>query len=293
MTPAYASTLGLRVRKTDIETKKIDESPLETFGMVIARFSLQDKLGRARFFQETFLLANTSMEVILGMPFLTLSGADFRFAESKLEWRSYNAAEALATTRRVEIINKMEFASGALYPEDETLVVHVASLSSIIHPSRKALIASVEVGEVTVPIEYSDFVDIFSSDSAAELLEHISINNHPIDLIKGQQPPYGPIYSLGPVELEILKTYIETNLASGFISPFMSPAGAPILFVCKKNRSLRVCVNYQGLNDLTIKNRYPLLSIGKSLDRLVRVNHFTQLDLTNAYHRMRIRDGDK
>ena len=105
-----------------------------------------------------------------------------------------------------------------------------------------------------VPAEYSDFADVFSPDLAFELPEHNGINDHVIELVKGQQPPYGPIYSLGPVELETLKAYIETNLANGFISPSKSPVSAPILFDRKSDDSLRLCVDYQGLNNLTIKN---------------------------------------
>ena len=69
MHPAYAAKLGLRVRETDVGAQKIDGSHLDTFGMVIAGFSVEDKLGKVRFFQETFLLANISLEVVLGMPF--------------------------------------------------------------------------------------------------------------------------------------------------------------------------------------------------------------------------------
>ncbi len=95
------------------------------------------------------------------------------------------------------------------------------------------------------------------------------------------------------MELETLKAYIENILASGFIRPFKSPAGAPILFDKKPDGSLRLCKDYQGLNNLTIKNWYPLPLVGESLDRLGRARRFTQLDLTNAYHQMRIREGDE
>ena len=124
--------------------------------------------------------------------------------------------------------------------DDETFVVHMAALSvgSNVHPSRQAQIASLDVEEVTIPAEYLDYTDVFSPDSAAELPEHTGINDHPIDLIDDKQPPYGPIYSLGPVELETLKTYIKTNLANGFIRPSKSPVGAPILFIRKKDGSL-------------------------------------------------------
>ncbi len=116
---------------------------------------------------------------------------------------------------------------------------------------------------------------------------------HPIDLVDNKQAHYGPIYSLRPVELETLKTYIETSLASGFIRPSKSQAGVPILLVRKKDGSLRLCVNYQGFNNPTIKNRYLLPLIGESLNRLGCAKRFTQLNLTNAYHWMRIREGDK
>ena len=119
------------------------------------------------------------------------------------------------------------------------------------------------------------------------------MNEHAIELKESKQPPFEPIYSLGPIELETLKTYIEINLANGFIRPFKSPARASILFNRKPDGSLRLCVDYQGLNNLTIKNRYPLPLIGESLDQLGRAKQFTQLDLTNAYYRMRICEGDE
>ena len=114
MTPGYVSKLGLKVRPTDVGAQKNDGSTIETFGMVLASFQVEDKLGRTCYFQKTLLLADISMVVVLGMPFLTLSNADIQFAEKELIWRSYTAAEALPTTKRVEIINKKEFAKAAL-----------------------------------------------------------------------------------------------------------------------------------------------------------------------------------
>ncbi len=126
-----------------------------------------------------------------------------------------------------------------------------------------------------------------------ELLENTGMNEHTIELIDGKQPPYKLIYAFSPVELETLKTYIETYLKTGVIRPFKSPTGAPILFDNKPNGSLYLCVNYRGLNNLTIKNQYPLSLIGESLDRLGRAKRFTQLDLTSAYHRIRIQESDE
>ena len=239
--------------------------------------------------------------VVLVMPFLTLSGADVDFSGRELRWRTYTTKEVLPTTKRVELVGKKKFAAAVLDPEHETYIVHVASLYSTLfrsfddHPSREPQISGliVEKAPTKVPAEYLDFADVFFPDLVTKLPEHIEINTHIIDLEEGKQPPYGPIYSLGSVELESFKTYIETNLANGFIRPSKSPAGAPILFDKKQDGSLRLCVDYRGLNNITIKNRYPLPLVGESLDCLGRAKRFTQLDLTSAYHRIRIKEGDK
>ena len=119
------------------------------------------------------------------------------------------------------------------------------------------------------------------------------MNKHIIKLIEGKQPPYRPIYALTLLELEILKTYIETHLKPGFIRPFKSPTGAFILFDKKLDGSVCLYVDYWGLNNLTIKNCYPLPLIGKALDRLGQAMQFTQLDLMGVYHRIRIWEDDK
>ena len=123
--------------------------------------------------------------------------------------------------------------------------------------------------------------------------EQTDLNEHAIELEEHKQPPYGPIYSLGPVELETLKAYIKTHLKTGFIRLSKFPAGVLILFDKKPDGSLCLCVDYRGLNNLTIKNQYSLPLISESLDQLGRVKRFTQLDLTSAYHQMRIKEGNE
>ena len=266
----------------------------------------QDKNGRPRFFQETFLMADTKFEVVLGMPFLKISNADIAFGEGTLMWRSCTTNEALPTTKQVQLVDPKEFVIAALDADSETFVVHVAIREQeemAMNPDRKAQIeaqSGAQVGALLfdeapteVPAEYSDYSDVFLVENAAELRKNTGMNEHAIELEEGKQPLFGPIYSLGPVELETLKTYIKTNLANDFIRPSKSPARAPILFNWKPDRSLRFCVDYRGLNNITIKNRYLLPLIGESLDRLGQAKRFTQLDLINAYHRMKICEGDE
>ena len=84
MHPAFAKRLGFVVRTTNVGAQKIDGTTLETYGMVVAAFSVTDQADRVRFFEETFLVANVSPDVVLGMPFLTLSGADVDFPNREL-----------------------------------------------------------------------------------------------------------------------------------------------------------------------------------------------------------------
>ena len=197
----------------------------------------------------------------------------------------------------MKIIDKKEFVAALLNVEDETFVLHVAALVELttmpIYSSRQAQVVLLTSKKTGILAKYSNFSNVFSSDSAAELPEQTGINNHSINLLDDKQSSYGLIFSLGLIELEMLKTYIKTNLASSFIRPFKSLAGATILFVWKKNTSLHLYIDYQGFNNLIIKNRYLLLLIGKSLDCLGCAKHFTQLNLTNAYHRMRIWEGNE
>ena len=196
------------------------------------------------------------------------------------------------------MIDKHEFTRAALDKNSETFVVHVVALEALelaIHPSRAPMLAALQQDKAPteIPSEYIDYADVFSPDLAMQLPENTGINEHAIELVEGKQPPYGPIYSLGPVELETLKAYIETYLKTGFIRPSKSPAGSPIFFDKKPNGSLRLCIDYRGLNNLTIKNRYLLPIIDESLDWFGCAKRFIQLDLTSAYHWMRIWEGDK
>ena len=101
MNPVFARKLGLHIRKINVRAQKIDGSTLETFEMVIANFQVEDKGGKPRFFQETFLIANTKFKVILGMLFLTINIADLSFGKGTLMWKSYITNKVLSTTEQV------------------------------------------------------------------------------------------------------------------------------------------------------------------------------------------------
>ena len=152
------------------------------------------------------------------MSFLTLSNTDIKFAQKKLTQKFYTTAKALSTTKYFEIIEKKEFAKATLDKHVKTFIVHITSLLTMaIHLAREAQIASLVAEKLKIPNKYSDFLDVFLEKKALILLKTTMLNQHAIELQKSQQLPYGPIYSLGPVELTTLKIYIETNFANDFI----------------------------------------------------------------------------
>jgi hypothetical protein len=90
-----------------------------------------------------------------------------------------------------------------------------------------------------------------------------------------------------------LREYLETSLEWGWIRSLTSPVGAPIHFIKKKDGSLRLCVDYRELNAITIKDRIPLLLIGEALDWLANAKVYTKLDMKDAYHNLRIAEGNE
>jgi hypothetical protein len=94
-------------------------------------------------------------------------------------------------------------------------------------------------------------------------------------------------------ELKKLKVQLEELLAKRYIKPSKSPYGAPVLFVHKKDGTLRMCVDYRALNKATVKNRYPLPCIDDLFDRISRAKVFNKIDLRSGYYQIRIKEGDK
>jgi hypothetical protein len=140
--------------------------------------------------------------------------------------------------------------------------------------------------------ELRQFHDFFSSENS-EILPSSSAYDHAIDLLPNAHVPYGPIYPLSQKELAELRRYIDQNKKNGRIRESKSPAGAPILFVPKSDGSLRLCVDYRGLNKVSVKNRYPLPLISEILDRLAGAKWFSKIDIKDAYYRIRIQEGDE
>ncbi|MCI32958.1 RNA-directed DNA polymerase (Reverse transcriptase), partial [Trifolium medium] len=113
-----------------------------------------------------------------------------------------------------------------------------------------------------------------------------------IDLVPGTGPISMAPYRMSASELKELKKQLEELLEKKFIRPSVSPWGAPVLLVKKKDESMRLCVDYRQLNKATIKNKYPLPRIDDLMDQLMGARVFSKIDLRSGYHQIRVKAED-
>ncbi|GKC61183.1 putative reverse transcriptase domain-containing protein [Tanacetum coccineum] len=135
-----------------------------------------------------------------------------------------------------------------------------------------------------------DFPEVFPDDLLG--LPHVREVEFRIDLIPGASPVVRSPYRLAPSEMLELSNQLKELQEKGFIRPSHSPWGAPVLFVKKKDGSMRMCIDYRELNKLTIKNRYPLPRIDDLFDQLQGACCFSKIDLRSGYHQLRVREED-
>ena len=136
----------------------------------------------------------------------------------------------------------------------------------------------------------NEFEDVFSKDLHG--LPPDREIEFTIELVPGAAPVSKAPYRLAPVELKELATQLQELLDKGMIRPSVSPWGAPVLFVKKKDGSLRLCIDYRELNKLTIKNKYTLPRIDELFDQLKDAVYFSKIDLRTGYHQLKIKPED-
>ncbi|XP_028807167.1 uncharacterized protein LOC114761882 [Neltuma alba] len=148
-------------------------------------------------------------------------------------------------------------------------------------------IAEKGVEEIAVVSEFSDVFPEEITGLPPEREVEFSI-----DLALGTEPISKAPYRMSPSKLAELKKQIEELLEKGFVRPSVSPWGSPVLFVKKKDGSMRLCIDYRQLNKVTIKNKYPLPRIDDLLDQLSGASIFSKIDLRSGYHQLRVRSED-
>jgi hypothetical protein len=221
------------------------------------------------FSAQLFLIDSPTYPIVLGMAFLRQANPFIDWETLTIHARSPESSAAsftLATTHLEEVGSP-----GKVF--DDTEPPHDA---------------------VQLPAQYAEFADVFSKQGAETLPPHrpgvdcaINIEDDVRNL------PYKPCYSTSAKEDTVLQSYIKDNLQRGFISNSQSPLGAPILFVKKKDGTLRLCVDYRDLNNITKREPYPLPLIDDILQQLAEAQCYTKIDLRGAYNLVRVRQGDE
>ena len=269
------------------------------------RFVMIDTNETTRYFEKLFLDVNLEWQFTLDKSWIQFVDVDTLFdwnIDDIKQWFTNNVDDILHIIKRIEMIDSKKIIEILLNENKTAYLLIIRSWNddlNKIHIFRRALISNAiasnienVIAFISKCLKYYENINIESEKKVYTLSEY-DFTNHVIDLINDAHSSYDSIYFLFEEELKMLKTYIDKHLTIDFIKHFQSFVDAFVLFVSKFNESLRFCIDYKNLNDLTIKNRYSLFLIKKSLNRLVDVKRYTKLNLTTVYHRLKIKKDDE
>ena len=214
-----------------------------------------------------------------------------------MEWLSRHRATLDCYKKEVRLVRKEE--PGVIFQgikrEIALSLINAMTASKMLRKGCQGYLAFVvgrrqegtRLEEIPIVKEFPDvFPDDISGLPSDRAIEFV------IELIPGIEPIYIPPYRMAPAELKELKAQLEELLSKGFIRPSTSPWGAPVLFVKKKDGSLRLCIDYRQLNRATIRNQYPLPHIDELLDQSHGSRVYYKIDLRSGYHQLRVREND-
>jgi hypothetical protein len=293
-----------------------DESATVTH-FIVATLRIHDHTEEEAFLFVTHL---SHYPIILGIPWLKLHDPELKFGKGTMLFNSpycqkhcntplqptrIHAVPDVPPKERPENVVR-PVASPELKPDPEKLEIRSVSLGAMGAYARRGLtvyrvsldqvesaleeIAAPVDPAVELPVELKDYCDVFSPKEAEKLPPHRPYD-HDIRLKDGQTPPWGPLYPMSRVQLETLKEWLEENLRKGFIRRSSSPASSPVLFVSKPDGSLRLCMDYRGLNAVSEKDRYPLPLTRETLNALKGMKYFSKIDIVAAFNNIRIKKG--
>ncbi|KAL5575284.1 hypothetical protein UlMin_016983 [Ulmus minor] len=220
-------------------------------------------------------------DVILGMDFLSKYGATI---DCKAKVVSFQPPGEEQFTFSGDKSSKQRMFVSAMKESKWLDSGCTGYLAAVVDTTKKA---KVELNDVLV---VNEFVDVFPEELPG--LPPDREVTFEIEVLPGTAPISRAPYRMAPAELKELQIQLQELLDKGFIRPSHSPWGAPVLFVKKKDGTLRMCIDYRGLNKVTIKNKYPLPRIDDLFDQLKGAVVFSKIDLRSGYHQLRIKESD-
>ncbi|GBG59072.1 hypothetical protein CBR_g24416 [Chara braunii] len=234
----------------------------------------------------TFDILDTDFDIILGMPWLASADHTLNFHRRILSVRDAFGAEVACTiplphpSIRCQVVTAKSFRATCAYEQPEEIGLCFLRTVAVADSSPTDLSSEPRVVRLL-----DEFADIFEPPNGVVPDRPIS---HEIILEAGAVPPKGCIYRMSEEELEVLRVQLDDLLTKGWIRHSSSPYGGPVLFVRKKNKDLRLCIDYRKLNAQTVKNAGPLPRIDDLLERLGGAKYFSKLDLKSGYHQISI-----
>ena len=276
--PRLLSPQELQRLEDHVAVSALFDTKVQPWGSCDLHTRVADAFGVVRTQRVRFVVADIGeLDMILGFPWLESTDPIVSWSRRSFVFPMTQASARFCVTKK-------EIRRAAA----ECRVAVVAVVLPVVDEPE----GSSDSATATLPPEHSAFTYVFSEEGP-KTLAPFNKHAHAIDLEAESAPPPGPIYPLAEPELEVLREYLNDAIERGWIQPSRSHTGAPILFVPKKGGQLRLCVDYRALNRITRKNRAPLPLIGEILDRLSKAKKYTKLDLKDAYHRIRIKEGDE
>jgi len=240
----------------------------------------------------------SNYDLILGKPWLTTINPLINWRNNDLHfthngkpvlWRCRGAhANSITFRTQGKLLSHLHFHSLAAQPGNSVYLALVKIAKQTNNNDKPTIpLLSPDIHKIV----YDEFPDVFPSTLPSGLPpdrgDAMKIETDPV-----ADPPFRPVIRLSIAELDELRKQLDDLLGKGFIKPSTSPYGAPVLFVKKKDGSLRMCVDYRGLNRITKKNRHPLPRIDELIDRFRGARYFTKLDLLSGYHQQCIAEED-
>ncbi|GBG77398.1 hypothetical protein CBR_g23729 [Chara braunii] len=239
----------------------------------------------------TFDILDTDFDVMLGMPWLASVDHTVNFHPQTLTVRDAFDAEVSCTiplphpSIRCQVVTAKSFRATCAYEQPNEIGLCFLRTVAVADTSPTDLSSDPRVVRLL-----DEFVDIFESPTGVVPDRPIS---HEIILEASVVLPKGCTYRMTEEELTVLRVQLDDLLDKGWIRASSSPYRAPVLFVRKKNKDLRLCMDYRKLNTQTVKNAGPLPRIDDLLARLGGVKYFSKLDLKSGYHQISIRPNDR
>ena len=246
-------------------------------------------MGKLKDLDEFFVIDMNRYDMILGAKWLTKFGeVSANFEDQWLEVMKGNEKIRILGSpqeNNYSLISKQQCAKMVSKAHEVYLVL----VKPIEKTNQKSLNKN-QQQELDKVLE--EFAQVFPKDMPKNLPPLRPIN-HSIDLIPGSVPCSRVPYRMSKVEQEEILKQVQELLEQGYIVPSISPFGAPVLLVDKKDGTKRMCIDYRALNKITIKNMYPIPRIDDLLDELGGSKYFSKIDLRSGYHQIRITPGDE